>query len=109
MVTDPSPARFATADPPVAERRPAERTRHGITDPDDLGWMRDHADPALLPLLEAEDAHADAVLAPLKPLVDTIEQEIRDRTQEDDLSVPHRKGAWWYRTRTVEGRSYAIH
>lgn len=101
--------RFAVAEPPVAERRPATRTRHGVTDPDDLGWMRDHADPALLPLLEAEDAHADAVLAPLAPLVDAIEAEIRERTQEDDLSVPHRKGAWWYQTRTVEGRSYAIH
>lgn len=109
-VTDPTPRpRFAIADPPVAERRPAERTRHGITDIDDLGWLRDHADPALLPLLEAEDAHADAVLAPLEPLVDTIEKEIRSRTQEDDLSVPHRKGAWWYQARTVEGQSYAIH
>lgn len=100
---------FAAAEPPVAERRPATRTRHGVTDPDDLGWMRDHADVALLPLLEAEDAHADAVLAPLGPLVDAIEGEIRDRTQEDDLSVPHRKGAWWYQARTVEGASYAIH
>ncbi len=109
-VTDQTPRpRFAAAEPPVAERRPATRTRHGVTDPDDLGWMRHHDDPALLPLLEAEDAHADAVLAPLAPLVDAIEGEIRDRTQEDDLSVPHRKGAWWYQARTVEGQSYAIH
>lgn len=109
-MTDEIP-RFAAEvpEPPVAERRPATRTRHGVTDPDDLGWMRDHTDPALLPLLEAEDAHADAVLAPLTPLVDAIEAEIRERTQEDDLSVPHRKGAWWYQSRTVEGRSYAIH
>lgn len=109
-MTAPAPSpRFATAEPPVAERRPGTRTRHGVTDTDDLGWLRDHDDPALLPLLEAEDAHADAVLAPLAPLVDAIEGEIRDRTQEDDLSVPHRKGAWWYQTRTVEGASYAIH
>lgn len=109
MTDQAPPPRFATAEPPVAERRPATRTRHGVTDPDDLGWMRVHDDPALLPLLEAEDAHADAVLAPLTPLVDAIEAEIKERTQEDDLSVPHRKGAWWYQARTVEGRSYAIH
>ncbi|HMJ77350.1 MAG TPA: S9 family peptidase [Iamia sp.] len=110
QITDPTaPPRFAVAEPPVAERRDATRTRHGVTDADDLAWMRDHADAALLPLLEAEDAHADAVLAPLTPLVDAIESEIRERTQEDDLSVPHRKGAWWYQARTVEGASYAIH
>ncbi len=106
--TSPAP-RFATAEAPVAERRAARRRRHGTDEPDDLGWMRDHADPALRPLLEAESAHADAVLAPLEPLVDRIEAEIRARTQEDDLSVPHRKDGWWYQSRTVEGASYAIH
>ncbi len=112
MPVDAGPApslRFAPAEAPVAERRPARRQRHGHDEPDDLGWLRDHDDPALLPLLEAEDAHADAVLAPLAPLVDAVEAEIRARTQEDDLSVPHRKDGWWYRARTVEGASYPIH
>jgi len=93
----------------VAERRPATRVRHDVEDPDDLGWLRDHDDPGLLGLLEAEDVHADAVLAPLGPLVDAVEAEIKARTQEDDLSVPHRKGGWWYQARSVEGSSYAIH
>lgn len=103
------PASFAPAVAPMAERRPRRRHRHGTDDADDLGWMRDHGDPALRPLLEAESAHADAVLTPLGPLVDRIAAEIRERTQEDDLSVPHRKGAWWYQWRTVEGSSYALH
>ncbi len=85
-----------------------ERIRHGVEDPDDLAWLRDVADPDLLALLEAEDAHADAVLAPLAPLVETLYEEIRRRTQENDLSVPYRKGAWWYQTRTEEGASYPI-
>ena len=33
----------------------------------------------------------------------------RRRTQETDLSVPARKGPWWYATRTVEGLAYPIH
>lgn len=109
MPSSPAPHRFAPHEAPVAERRPARRLRHDHDDPDDLGWMRDHADPALRPVLEAEAAHAAAVLAPLAPLVDRIEAEIRERTQEDDLSVPHRKGPWWYRSRTTEGSSYAVH
>ncbi|CAN5755785.1 hypothetical protein BH24ACT4_BH24ACT4_23600 [soil metagenome] len=105
----PRPTPFAAAHAPVAERRPVRRQRHGTDELDDLGWMRDHEDPALLPLLEAESAHADEVLAPLTPLVDRIEAEVRERTQEDDQSVPHRKGAWWYQSRTLEGSSYAVH
>ena len=103
----PIPA-FAPDPAPVAERRSHPRTVHGATDDDDLGWLRD--DPAgLRELLEAENRHTDAVLAPLGPLVDAIAGEIKARTQEDDLSVPHRKGAWWYQTRTVEGAAYPIH
>ncbi|MGD9694278.1 MAG: S9 family peptidase [Thermoleophilia bacterium] len=105
----PTPARpFAPATAPIAERRPARRRIHGTDEPDDLGWMRDGADPALLSLLEAENAHADAVLAPVAPLVDAIEAEIRERVKEDDLSVPHRRGGWWYRSRTEKGLAYAI-
>ena len=35
--------------------------------------------------------------------------EIKGRTQETDLSVPVRKGGWWYYARTVEGKQYAVH
>ncbi|TML23728.1 MAG: oligopeptidase B, partial [Actinobacteria bacterium] len=34
---------------------------------------------------------------------------IRNRTQETDLSVPVRKGGWWYYSRMVEGQQYGIH
>ncbi|MDO9395727.1 MAG: prolyl oligopeptidase family serine peptidase, partial [Herbiconiux sp.] len=36
-------------------------------------------------------------------------EEIKARTQETDLSVPVRDGAFWYYTRTVEGSQYGIH
>ncbi len=35
--------------------------------------------------------------------------EIKARTQESDLSVPARKGDWWYYGRTQEGKQYAVH
>ncbi len=40
----------------------------------------------------------------MRPIFD----EIKRRTQETDLSVPVRDGAWWYHQRTEEGRAYAI-
>jgi oligopeptidase B len=104
----PPPPAFGEAEAPVAERRPAVRVRHGIEDPDDLAWLRDVEDPEVMALLEAEAAHAEAVLAPLAPIVDRLYEEIRRRTKEDDTSVPYRRGAWWYRVRTEEGASYPI-
>ena len=42
-------------------------------------------------------------------LREAIFGEIKARTKETDLSVPTRKGGWWYYARTVEGKQYAVH
>jgi len=94
--------------PPVAERRPITRSHHGDDFVDDYEWMRDKEDPATLSYLEAENAHTDAATAHLEPLRQQIFDEIKARTLETDLSVPVRRGAWWYYARTVEGQQYAI-
>ncbi|KQV76325.1 protease 2 [Aeromicrobium sp. Root344] len=94
--------------PPVAERRPITRSHHGDDFVDDYEWMRDKEDPATLAYLEAENAHTDAATAHLEPLRQQIFDEIKARTLETDLSVPVRRGAWWYYARTVEGQQYAI-
>jgi len=95
--------------PPVAKRIPTRRERFDDVAVDDYAWLRDRDDPDLTALLEAENAFTDAVLAPAADLAERICGEIKDRTQETDLSVPHRKGAWWYYSRTEEGLSYRIH
>ena len=95
--------------PPVAKRVPVERTRHGETVVDEYAWLRDRDDPDTLAYLEAENAHTADVMAPTKGLQDELFEEIRARIQETDLSVPVRKGEWWYFTRTEEGRQYPIH
>jgi oligopeptidase B len=95
--------------PPTAKRVPVVRKRFGETTVDEYAWLRDRQDPDLIPLLEAENAYTDAVTAPLADLRDRIFAEIKDATLETDLSVPHRKGAWWYYSRTEEGKPYPIH
>jgi oligopeptidase B len=95
--------------PPVAKRIPVTRERFGDVAVDEYAWMRDRDDPDLVPLLDAENAHTDAVLASQAVLRQRIYDEIKARTQETDLSVPFRKGGWWYYSRTVEGLAYPIH
>jgi oligopeptidase B len=94
---------------PTAQRIPTERTHHGDTVIDEYAWLADKEDPAVTAYLRAENAHTEAATAHLAALRETIFGEIKQRTQETDLSVPNRKGGHWYYTRTVEGQQYGIH
>src|SRR3954470_3111620 len=95
--------------PPTVRAVPSERTFHGDTVTDEYAWLADKDDPQTLAYLEAENAWTQKATAHLAELRDTVFDEIRSRTQETDLSVPGRKGGYWYYTRTVEGKQYGIH
>ena len=100
---------MARPTPPQAPRRPHVLRNHGDERVDDWYWLRDRDDPAVIAHLEAENAYAEAVLAPVAPLRDRIYEEIRGRVQETDESAPVPDGPWSYVTRTVEGEQYVIH
>ncbi|MET0424998.1 MAG: S9 family peptidase, partial [Actinoplanes sp.] len=94
--------------PPTVRPVPSERTFHDDTVTDEYAWLADKENPATLAYLEAENAWTERATAHLAGLRDTLFAEIKDRTLETDLSVPSRKGAYWYYTRTVEGKQYGI-
>ncbi|GIH09405.1 protease [Rhizocola hellebori] len=95
--------------PPMAKRIPTSRTNHGDTIIDDYAWLEDKDDPAVTAYLTAENDHTEQATAHLAGLRETLFQEIKTRTQETDLSVPVRRGGYWYYTRTQEGKQYGIH
>ena len=95
--------------PPMAEARPEIITTHGDTRIDEFSWLRNRDDPAAIAYLEAENAHTEAVLLHLEETRVRLFEEIKARVVETDLSVPVRRGPWWYYTRTQEGKSYPIH
>ncbi|MHB1502760.1 MAG: S9 family peptidase [Acidimicrobiales bacterium] len=94
---------------PLAPRRSTEITAQGDPRIDDWAWLRDRSDPAVVAHLEAENAYTAAASAHLAHLRQSLFEEIRSRIAETDLSVPVRKGPWWYFDRTTEGSAYAIH
>ncbi|GII18904.1 S9 family peptidase [Planomonospora parontospora] len=94
--------------PPTAKKVPSERVHHGDTVIDHYAWLTVKDDPETIAYLEAENAYTQQMTAHLKPLQETIFQEIKGRTLETDLSVPTRKGDWWYYSRTEEGKQYGI-
>ncbi|HSH22898.1 MAG TPA: S9 family peptidase, partial [Acidimicrobiales bacterium] len=95
--------------PPVARRSPTTRHHHGDEVVDDYAWLRQRDDPEVIAYLEAENAYTQAVMAHTAELQERLYEEIKGRIQETDLSVPVRKGDWWYYSRTEEGRQYPIH
>jgi len=97
--------------PPDVEKRP-----HTVTSPhgerqDEYYWLRDdeRKNPQMLAYLNAENAYADAVLAPLKAQEDKLYDEIVARIKQDDSSVPERDRGYWYYTRFETGKDYPIH
>jgi oligopeptidase B len=94
--------------PPVAKRQPHVREVHGDRVVDEWYWLRDNDDRDAIAYLEAENAYTDALTERLAPLRADLFEEIKARVQETDLSVPVRRGPWWYVSRTEEGKQYPI-
>lgn len=94
---------------PIAPRRSHVRTHHGDAFTDPYEWLRDKESPEVIAHLEAENAHTDEATAHLEQLRGELFQEIKGRVQETDLSVPSRRGDWWYYSRSEEGSQYGIH
>jgi oligopeptidase B len=99
----------ATSAPPIARKEHKEITLHGVTLSDDYAWLRDKENPEVTAYLEAENAYAEAEMAPLKELEDQLYKEMLSHIKQTDVSVPFRDGGWWYYTRTEEGLQYGIH
>ena len=83
--------------------------QHGDTVVDDYAWLADKDNPQTIEFLAAQNAYTEAMTADQAQLRAAIFGEIKARTQESDLSVPSRKGGWWYYTRTQEGKQYAVY
>jgi len=97
----PSPPTVAKK--PFVVKGPANRN-------DEYYWLRDDTrkNPEMLAYLNAENAYADALMAPLRPLQDKLFSEIVGRIKQDDSSVPVRERGYYYYTRFAVGADYPI-
>ena len=92
---------------PIAPRTPTTRLHHGDEFVDHYEWLRDKDDADVQAHLENENAYTESSTAHLADLRENIFQEIKGRTRETDMSVPGRKGDWWYYRRIEEGQNYS--
>jgi len=88
---------------------------HAVTSPhgdrsDPYYWLRDDDPqakrPEIVSHLQAENAHTEAVLAPLAPLRAQLVAELRSRLREDDSTPPVYDHGWWVWQAYAPGAEY---
>jgi oligopeptidase B len=72
-------------------------------------WLRDRNNPEVIRYLDAENAYTQAMMKHTERLQEKLYHEMLARIKESDQSVPYKKGAYFYYTRTEEGKPYKIY
>ncbi len=94
--------------PPVAPRKDHVHVYHGQPFPDPYHWLREKGAPEVEKYLEDENAYTAATSGDVQPFADSLYAEMLGRIKQTDLSVPTRRGRFYYYRRTVEGLQYPI-
>jgi oligopeptidase B len=111
--------RAAPALIPIADRKPEQRTLHGVALRDDYAWLRAGnwqevmRDPQVLDekiraYLEAENAYTASCLADTVALQGQLFKEMKARLKQDDSTVPAADGPFAYFTSFVSGGQYPL-
>lgn len=102
MAADPVPQ------PPSAPRKEHVSLWHGEKVSDPWFWLREKANPEVVAYLNAENAYTGAMTGDLQPFSEALYKEMLGRIKQTDLSVPVRRGGFYYYSRTEEGKQYPI-
>ena len=94
---------------PVVERKPHELEAHGDVRIDDYYWLRERTNPEVLAYLEAENTYTAAVMASTEGLQTELFEELKNRIQPDEATVPALFNGYFYYKRYGEGLEYPIH
>lgn len=94
---------------PTPPKREYKITQHGSTRNDEYYWMRNREDPEAFKYLQAENEYLEETLKHIKPLQETLFQEMKARIQEVDSSAPEKFKEYFYYTRTEAGKQYPIY
>jgi len=104
-----SPVEATDLEPPVAKIEARVDTLFGTEMLDNYFWLRGKEKPEVIQYLEAENAYTEAVMSGTEVAQEEMFQEIKGRIKETDLSVPVRRGDYYYYYRNEEGKQYRIY
>lgn len=94
--------------PPLAPQKTHVETRHGTTVADPFFWLREKDNPEVTAYLEAENRYTEISTSHLRALQEKLYAEMLGRIQQTDVSVPVKRGDFFYYTRFHEGEQYPV-
>lgn len=94
--------------PPKAKIVAHQTEIHNEVLNDNYYWLRQKENPEVIAYLEAENAYTEKITAHTKSLQEQLYKEMVARINETDLSVPEKRGNYYYYSRTEKGKNYAI-
>jgi len=99
------------AQAPIAQRKPHQANYHNDVLHDPYFWLKDQNYPEVndvevLKYLNAENDYYQAFLKPNTPLVDTVFEEMKGRTDEQETSVPYIDNGYEYQWFFRAGEEY---
>src|SRR5262245_16899073 len=95
-------------EPPKARQIEHISVWHGEKVNDPFFWLREKSNPEVIQYLEAENAYTEAMTRDLQPFAEALYQEMLGHIKQTDLSVPTRRGDYFYYVRFQEGKQYPI-
>jgi len=95
--------------PPIAKLVPNVTKIHGDELVDPYHWLRQRDDPEVVAYLEAENRYTEAMMEHTADEQQQLYDEILSRIKETDLTVPVRRGDYFYYSRTEESLQYRIY
>ncbi|MFT7089105.1 MAG: oligopeptidase B [Glaciecola sp.] len=96
---------------PMAKKIPFTAEYHGKTISDHYNWLKDSGYPevddlAIIDYLNEENAYFNAFIEPKTPLIDTLFEEFKGRTNDEESSVPWIENGYEYKSFYKEGEEY---
>jgi len=96
-------------EPPVAKTEPKVDSLFGTVMVDNYFWLRGKDKPDVIEYLNAENSYTETVMKHTESFQEELFQELKGRIKETDLSVPVRRGDYYYYEREEEGKQYEIY
>lgn len=94
---------------PIAKKEVLTFNEHGHIRRDPYHWLKQRDNPDVLAYIKAENEYADTKMESTLSLQKKLEEEFKNRIQQDDSSVPYRKGNYFYYARYEKDKTYPIY
>ncbi len=94
---------------PKAQEQPKRFQHHGIERVDNYYWLKERENTSVLDYLHAENEYTISELASTEYLKKILFDEMVQRLQPDESTVPYKEGDFYYYKRFESGKEYPVY